>query len=64
MRLGPVIPKCVLMAVVLAASLAAEERAGFVVLEDVMVPMRDGVRLATRITLPSDGAAGPRAVSR
>ena len=61
MRLGSVIPKGVLMAVALAAALAAEERAGFVVLEDVMVPMRDGVRLATRITLPSgDGAAQGR----
>jgi len=33
------------------------EQAGIVLQRDVMVPMRDGVRLATDIYLPGDGAA-------
>ena len=49
------------MALALTVSLSAEDGSGTVVLEDVMVPMRDGVRLATRVTLPrGDGLAPQR----
>ena len=47
------------MALALTVSLSAEDGTGYVVLEDVMVPMRDGARLATRITLPRSGGLAP-----
>ena len=60
MRAGFAIPRGALVALALAASLVAEERTDLVVLKDVMVPMRDGVRLATNITLPgANGAIAP-----
>ena len=57
MKAGFVIQRGAFVAFALAASLGAEERTDQVVLKNVMVPMRDGVRLATNITLPGTHGA-------
>ncbi|HEY2942200.1 MAG TPA: CocE/NonD family hydrolase [Vicinamibacteria bacterium] len=51
---------CLAILALAAVGAWAEEPYGIVVLKDVMVPMRDGVRLATDVHLPArDGVAAP-----
>ena len=53
-----------LITIMTVSTLNADQNSGYVLLEDVMVDMRDGVRLATDIYLPATGEAYPVILSR